>query len=420
MNRIVWALAMAGCIGTGRPMHAQFRDRASNPAISVALTHPPSLGIQAKRIAFGLAGGPCSDQLIDMLTEDFVRNNVEVIDREHLNALTKEHNFTLSGYVDQSSAAELGRILGPTALVFVKVQRCAPEKKSLYEDRRTYDKNNPTVRVNISRTQFFFRGSIQTVDLGTGRIFSAKTIDNSPSRQNESPTGEPEFPSEFDLQDESLRLTARSVNQMFFPWTENRRLIYFDDNDCNLKQAYQLVKSNGGDTIQISRQNLETCRTLPKVNPRALGHANYNLGMSYYFAGDYSKALEYLQEAGTLRPGDIVTEAIGLVTAAQISATEMQRVEQRMAVEADENVRRAQQSQADAAAKQPKVLSVKEVLAMKMAGLSEDLIQATIRKNNRAFDLSIDEMLELKKSGVSEALIKVMLDPNTPPLGKKP
>ena len=404
---------------------AQARDRLGNPAIAVNLSHPPSLGLQAKRIAFGPASGPCSDQLIDMLVEDFVKNNVEVIDRQHLNTLLAEHNFTVSGYVDQKSTAELGKILGPAALVFTKVQRCASEKKSLYEDRkrggtllRRIQEQDlpPVVRVNISRTQFFFRGSVQTVDLATGRIFTATTIENSPSRRNESEDGIPEFPSEFEVQDISLREAVGSIHRLFFPWRETKNLLFFDDKDCNLKQAYQMVKAGNTEAaLRLSEQNLEQCRTRPKVEPKTLGHAYYNSGMSHYIAGDYQKALDYLREAQRLRPGDIVTEAIAWSSRAATNAAEIQRIEQQVAVEATENNQREQQRQAETAAKRPKVLSVQEILAMRQAGLSDDLIATAIRKNNRAFDLTIEEMLELKRKGISEDLIKLMLDPSAPP-----
>lgn len=392
---------------------AQFRDRMGNPAIPVTLTHPPSLGIQAKRVAFGTSSGPCADELVDMMKEDFLRNNVEVIDRENLNTLLNEHDLSLSGYVDQTSAARLGKILGPTALVFAKVQRCTAEKKPLYETRSVYrEKRRINVRVNISRTQFFFRGSIQTVDLATGRIFSAKTIENSPSLQNEAEGGVAEFPSEFELQDASLRQAARAINRMFFPWREERKLIFFDDKECNLKLAYQMVKTNAStEALRISEENLTTCKNFPAVEDKTLGHAYYNAGMSYYINGRYEEALSHFQEAARLRPGDIVADAIGLVNEATASAEEMQGTEARVALEADQNAQRAEQAQADATAKQPKVMSIKDVLGMRQAGLSDELIEAQIRRNNRSFDLSTDDMLELKKHGLSDGLIRLMLDP---------
>jgi len=60
---------------------------------------------------------------------------------------------------------------------------------------------------------------------------------------------------------------------------------------------------------------------------------------------------------------------------------------------------------------QPQGLTVDSVVSMVQAGLSEDLIVARIRKEDKAFDLSPEEMVELKKVGVSDAIMQVMLDP---------
>jgi len=422
MKRIAVAVSVSIVLSLANGAQAQLRDRLANPAIPVKLTHPATLGIQAKSIAFGGATGPCADQLVDMLTEDFVQNNIQVIDREHLNTLLAEHNFSITGYVDQKTTAELGKILGPAALVFVKVQRCTSEKKSLYENRDTYDRNlPPVIRVNISRTQFFFRGSIQTVDLATGRIFAATTIENAPSVQNESDNGVPEFPSEFEVQDTSLHQAALSVHRLFFSWNENKSLVFFDDDDCNLKQAYQAVKKGAvEDALHLSVQNLEKCRSLPKADARTLSHAYYNLGMSHYVAGEYEDALNYLGEASKLRPGDIVKEATALCILASESAAQTRRIENQMAVEAAVATDRSQQRQASAAAKQPKTLSIKEIIAMRQAGLSEELTAAAIRKNNEPYNLSVEEMLELKTNGISEDLIKLMLEPTLSPARQEP
>jgi len=91
-----------------------------------------------------------------------------------------------------------------------------------------------------------------------------------------------------------------------------------------------------------------------------------------------------------------------------------------MAVEAAVATDRSQQRQASAAAKQPKTLSIKEIIAMRQAGLSEELTAAAIRKNNEPYNLSVEEMLELKTNGISEDLIKLMLEPTLSPARQEP
>ena len=65
-----------------------------------------------------------------------------------------------------------------------------------------------------------------------------------------------------------------------------------------------------------------------------------------------------------------------------------------------------------AAEAKPQGVSVSDVISLVEAGLSDDLIIARLRKENRAFDLSPMQMLDLKKAGVSDNIIKVLIDPN--------
>jgi hypothetical protein len=59
-------------------------------------------------------------------------------------------------------------------------------------------------------------------------------------------------------------------------------------------------------------------------------------------------------------------------------------------------------------------MSVADVQDMVKAGLSEDLVIAALRKENKKFDLGAQDMLQLKKAGISDNIIKVMLDPSVP------
>ena len=64
-----------------------------------------------------------------------------------------------------------------------------------------------------------------------------------------------------------------------------------------------------------------------------------------------------------------------------------------------------------AAVPKPEGLTVDGVIAMGQAGLSEDVIIARLRKEDKVGDLSTNDMIRLKKANMSDAVIKVMLDP---------
>ena len=129
---------------------AQGFDALSNPKIYVKLMHPPGLGLKINKVIFNPATGNCSDQIIDAMISDFVSNNVEVIDRNNLQAILAEHNFNFSGYVDKNSAVSIGKIIGPSAMITVKVLRCQTEiKENLYVDEK--HRNYKTKSDSIAR-----------------------------------------------------------------------------------------------------------------------------------------------------------------------------------------------------------------------------------------------------------------------------
>jgi len=71
-------------------------------------------------------------------------------------------------------------------------------------------------------------------------------------------------------------------------------------------------------------------------------------------------------------------------------------------------------SEAESAAR-PQGLTLDGVVSMVQAGLSEDVIIARIRKEDKPFDLSPEDMIKLKKAGASDGILKVMLDPKAEP-----
>lgn len=68
-----------------------------------------------------------------------------------------------------------------------------------------------------------------------------------------------------------------------------------------------------------------------------------------------------------------------------------------------------------APAPKPAELTVKNIIDFVEAGLSEDIIIAKIKKNNKAFDLSAEELLKLKGTKVSENVILLLMDPTAQP-----
>lgn len=392
-------------------VHAQFLDEISNPTVKVSLVHPPSLGLMVEKVAFGPTSGQCADQVVDAIITDFVRNDVDVIDRANLNAILAEHDFSFSGYVDKTTAAAIGKIIGPSALIFVKVRSCSTKVERLYdkEVRHNYKTNtNYTVRVYVTRTRAFLTGSIQTVDLATGRIFAAQTFDYMPEKSFRSYDGWPEAPPKSELMQKAIVSAAWKVHCMFFPWKETRELYYYDDKKCGMREAFDALASGDQNrSFSLMQTSLNRCKNDPKTKDKVLGRAYYNLGMNYLIRGDFDEALECFYKTTKLRPGNIVNQAITDCNKAKQLQEQLQEVEETAAIEAENRDTALAQA---AQQHENNTLRNQDILELAQKQIPEKIILHKIKSSECAFDTSPDAIIALTDGGVSEEVIIAMME----------
>ncbi len=323
MKRLAMVLALALFSTAGA--EAQFFARFTNPQVEVTMTHPPGIPLTLERAAVVPRGGDCAEEFTDAVVELFSRRGVELVDRQNIEAVLAEQDLGASGYVDSNTAVELGKIVGSAALILVHAQRCAEEQ---HQSRKTFTtlKGNQGVEY-FAKTEGFFKGSIRVVDLATARIFAAQTVEGRSVLENKSFLGPPELPSTFDARDGALRDAVGRVSRMFFSWQEQRKLYFFNDDECDLRAAFKLLQINDlSGAERQSAENLETCKAAA-VKPKFLARAYYNLGMTKFLGAQYDEGLALLQQAYQMDGGSIIAESIGECRRAKELAEAMAKLE---------------------------------------------------------------------------------------------
>lgn len=297
--------------------------------VDVQLEHPPDLGFTIDRIAFAGATGECSGEFVDSLISTFVDNGVEVVERERLEELLESIDFSASGYVRSEDAVALGQILGPSALVFLDVQRCTEEQD---RSSKSYKTKNGTRYTYLATTTAYFKSSLRIVDVASGRIHSSKVVEATRSETNKSSDGYPEYPSKYDLHDAAIGGATVQVHRMFFPWVESRELRFFKDSKCGLKEAYRMVQIGDYEgAAALSGSNLEQCKAQPKTKPKLLARAHYNAGLTRFMQSEHDAALAYFEQAYRIKPGDRMREAVNTCKHAIQLRADMQAYEERLA-----------------------------------------------------------------------------------------
>lgn len=383
------------------PAYTQFI-KITRPTVPVAIHHPPGSGIslQGKKVAFGQIAGECAQQFSDLLVPAFQANHVEVVNRQQLDALLTEHRFQVGGSVDRTTAVALGKILGPSVMIFVTVSRCSVEHKLLSEQQFV----GPPV--NVSRTEAHFLASLHTVDLATGSELAVQSIESNPRRENRAAQGVAEYPGDVEVQDSAVQDAAIRTQRLFFSWTENRPVAFMNGKECNLRAAYDMLRAGDNEgALKLSQQNVETCKTDPKLNHQS--DAWYNLGVAYFVASDYENALQAMNQANQLHSDRTILQAIAEIRQQMADASKSAQIaaNQSAAAAADQaNQQQRAEAQANA------TLTNDTIIEQVKNGFSPDLILHEITAQPAKFSVTPADLLTLKKAGVPDSVIAAMLD----------
>jgi len=330
-------LALSVLLMSGTLLNAQFKDlwnRMVNPEVVVDLVHPPTLGLKVSRVAIvGLQDRDSQDLVAACIADISRSGQVEIVDRANFQSILREQEFGATGYLEPSTIARLGKLAGAAALVTVRVNHCKPSQAQLTDHRSYRNKKGYTeTSYNyISKTTVEFIASVQVTDLSTGKIYAAQRISAAPALQNTSDRGFPEYPSELQVRDMAIQRAQIEVHRMLLSWTEQRKLIFFDDKNYGMKNAFiRLELKDYPGALAQSQAALEACKADPKAKPKHVGRANYNLGMSHFILGRYDEAMPFLQAAREADPeSTIFKESHGECMRAISLQEEMRKVDAR-------------------------------------------------------------------------------------------
>jgi len=327
-------LAVAIALSMVTPASAQWFDSMINPDVEVSLTHPPSLGVKVQRVAFAPVTNRAEEALVSACIEDLLATGqVEVLDRGHIERVIREHSLSTASLGDARSAQALGRLLGFPILLTVSVPRPkvtrTPHSSTKAEWKDSHGKVYPAVTTYTAKTQIDYRASVQTVDLASGRIYSQQRIAVAPSREQSAEDLLPEYPSEREVLEMAIDQARTQVHRMLLPWTEIRKLIFYDDQDFGMKEAYKRLKlKDVFGALDASRAALAKAKANPGTKPKYLGRTNYNVGICYFILGDYPAAMPFLRGARETDQGHkLFREALAECERAIQLREEMTRVE---------------------------------------------------------------------------------------------
>jgi tetratricopeptide (TPR) repeat protein len=273
------------------------------PSLSIPFTKPAEINLKGiKKIAVTAIDGQGGTDASDYLTEQLLENNrYEVVDRQNLEQIFREHNLTFSGAVDQQTAVKYGQMLGAQGFITGRVSRYDYKEPDLKWKDET-DKDGKRYRTFFREGTATVYISLQVTDLRTGKIMAKKNLQ---SQFTETKTAVNEHPEKIDVKEllnQRVQDCARQFLTMITPQTVNEKVSFEKgDDQPEIKQGLVYVK-HGDLTRAYDYFQLATER----YPNEPAGY--YNLGIISMCWGDYDKAISQFDQAYRVKPDESYLE----------------------------------------------------------------------------------------------------------------
>jgi tetratricopeptide (TPR) repeat protein len=256
------------------------------------VTRPAEIDLSGiSRIAFGDITGIGSGEFAGELSAAlFSTGRFEILDRQHLAQMLREHQIGASGLMDPQTVAELGRLVGSAALVFGQVTEHRFNETSEVGDPFT-DKQGRThrtySRTGVARVAI----TLQITDITSGRVVAIKQLsaeaEKSVSKTDAQPPQIDPSPYLAAARAKCVAAFVRAVAP-----TSVREDIAFEKDDKLPGTERAIAFAQGGDLARAAAIFQEVASQNP-----ANARAHYNLGLVQLCLGQHDDAIASLDRA---------------------------------------------------------------------------------------------------------------------------
>lgn len=241
-----------------------------------------------------------------------------VINRTDFDKIITEQKIQNSGLLDESTAVEVGNILGAQAIISGSVDSPTMQEQRYYttrrkcrgkgEERRCWD-----VKVMCKRRTIGLSAQIRMVDVSTAGIIYADTLhrENSWSVCADSSRT---LPSKASAAQSFANAMARSFAYKLTPHYRHINVRLLEDPDMDYNDQQEELLENALLYIERSRYD-KAEKLLRRLMESTDGQSYvpfYNIGVIYEARGDFNEAQEYYRAADdlTVKPVDAINTAV--------------------------------------------------------------------------------------------------------------
>ena len=277
--------------------------------VPVKVTHPAEINMNKfKQVAITRIDGNLGNDFGDDLKERLIESGrFTLVDRTRLDQIMRELQLSGSDLAQSDKAAKMGQLLPATAIISGSLNGQYKENIT-YEDGRRYRDKNDKVGYNVrtfTRTGTVDTGgSVDVVDVSTAQIVKSKSLKNRCQGSTSAEGGTPENIDRPLLNETCVKQNVTRFMKAISPWDEIVKAPFRTDGDLpTLEAGVNMAKigdmQGAADTFQEAAKSAEMN---PKVKPKTIAKAYFNMGLAYTYSAQHDKALEAFKKSYALDP----------------------------------------------------------------------------------------------------------------------
>ena len=282
--------------------------------IFINVKRPAEVNLKGyEKIAVGELAGRKKQHANDMADEIaaalYETKRFEVVDRKHIKTIIAEQELGLTGLIDETSAPELGKIIGTAAMIFGRVQTDEYKEKTSKRDwveKKKKGKKGNKKTVKIPHTTYYREGkyklavNLKIVDMETGKMLAVKTLTASKKKTTQKTDAKAPKIDRTVLYRNCLQSIKSQFTKLAAPYDAKVEAEFeTDDSLPEVEQA--LVQFKIGEWDE-GIKFLENASNKTELKQETKAKAFYNLGLAKMYGGECEEAIELFKKSVKLNP----------------------------------------------------------------------------------------------------------------------
>ncbi|MFP4288618.1 MAG: CsgG/HfaB family protein [Bacteroidota bacterium] len=280
---------------------------ACNPSVYLTVQRPAEINLSGnKTIGVGEFISPGgrrslqSNNLEEIITTRLVDvETFQVVDRQNINSLLREHNLSLSGMVDGDNAVEVGKLLGTNVLIFGNIHEDSYSEE-ITETEKTDEEGGRTYIVKERKGKYTLKTNIRLVEVSTGKILAARDFSSVKTAKTSARNEDPPAIDRRSIYRQASQDVASQLVRMIAPYKENVKVSFEKDKQLHeLDVAIAQIKIGDWDD---AIRTLQMAAMKNDLDDKTKAKAFYNYGLVILYDGQYENAIESFRRAMQLNP----------------------------------------------------------------------------------------------------------------------